>query len=64
MTSATAFNLIHACREPGCPIWRLEQRSVERYLNNQFYENIKTIMETLARLYLNQRLLISSLKAL
>jgi len=40
MTSATAFNLIEACREPGCPVCRLEQRSVQRYLENQFYENV------------------------
>jgi len=40
MTSATTFNLIEACRQPGCPVCRLEQRSVERYLDNQFYENV------------------------
>ena len=33
---------MEACREPGCPVCRLEQRSVERYLDNQFYENVNS----------------------
>jgi len=31
-----------ACREGGCPVCRLEQQSVERYLENQFYENVNS----------------------
>ena len=42
MTSVTTFNLIKACHEPGCPVCRLEQQSVERYLDNQFYENVNS----------------------
>jgi hypothetical protein len=40
MTSFTTYNLIEACREPGCPVCCLEQRYVERYLDTQFYENV------------------------
>ena len=40
MTSVTTFNLIEACRQPGCPVCRVEEHSVERYLDNQFYENV------------------------
>ncbi len=36
----TVYKLLEACREPGCPVCRLEQHSVERYLDNQFYENV------------------------
>lgn len=42
MPSSVVFNLLDACREPGCPICRLEQLSVERYLENQFYENVNS----------------------
>ena len=42
MPSSTVFNLLEACREPGCPLCRLEVRSVERYLDNQFYENVNS----------------------
>ncbi len=40
MPNFTVYKLLEACHEPGCPICRLEQHSVERYLNNQFYENV------------------------
>ena len=40
MPSFTAYNLLEACIEPGCPVCRLEQRYVERYLDNLFYENV------------------------
>jgi hypothetical protein len=33
---------LEACRAEGCPICRLEQDSVERYLDNQFYENVNS----------------------
>ena len=35
-------SLLDACREPGCPVCRVEAREVERYLENQFYENINS----------------------
>jgi hypothetical protein len=40
MSSFTTYNLLEACREPGCPVCRLERRYVERYLDTQFYENV------------------------
>lgn len=42
MPSSTVFNLLEACREPGCPVCRLEQQRVERHLDNQFYENVNS----------------------
>jgi hypothetical protein len=36
----TYYALLEACSLPGCPICRLEEQYVERYLRNQFYENI------------------------
>ena len=42
MPSSTVFNILEACRESGCPICRLEQKSVERYLDHQFYENVNS----------------------
>jgi hypothetical protein len=36
------YKLLEACREPGCPVCRLEQQGVERYLDNQFYENVNS----------------------
>ena len=42
MPSVTSHKLMEACREPGCPICRLEQQGVERYLDNQFYENVNS----------------------
>jgi hypothetical protein len=38
----TSYKLLEACREPGCPVCRLEQHSVERYLDSQFYENVNS----------------------
>ena len=40
MPSSTVYNLLEACHKAGCPACRLEQKSVERYLENQFYENV------------------------
>jgi len=40
--SSTVYNLLEACREPGCPVCRLEGQAVERYLDNQFYENVNS----------------------
>ena len=42
MPNLTAYQLLEACREPGCPVCRMEQRSVERYLDNQLYENVNS----------------------
>lgn len=42
MPSFLGYKLVEACREPGCPICRLEQQGVERYLDNQFYENVNS----------------------
>lgn len=42
MPSSIVYNLLEACRAEGCPICRLEQKSVERYLDNQFYENVNS----------------------
>lgn len=40
MPNVIAYKLLEACREPGCPVCRLEQRSVKRYLDSQFYESV------------------------
>jgi hypothetical protein len=40
LSSSIVYNLLEACHETGCPICRLEQKSVERYLDHQFYENV------------------------
>jgi hypothetical protein len=42
VANLTAFDLLDACREPDCPVCRLEQKTVERYLDNQFYENVNS----------------------
>jgi uncharacterized protein DUF6062 len=42
LPNLTAHKLLEACRAPGCPICRLEQGSVERYLDHQFYENVNS----------------------
>jgi hypothetical protein len=42
MPDITTYKLLEACRQPGCPICRLEQQSVEHYLDSQFYENVNS----------------------
>jgi hypothetical protein len=42
LASSIAYNLLQACGKPGCPVCRLEQHAVERYLDNKFYENVNT----------------------
>ena len=42
LANFTVYKLLEACRESGCPVCRLEQRSVERYLDSQFYENVNS----------------------
>jgi hypothetical protein len=34
------FELLDACDQPGCPVCRLAQRSVQSYLDILFYENV------------------------
>jgi hypothetical protein len=36
----TYFDLLNACKQPGCPVCRLEQSGVERYLSSLFYESV------------------------
>ncbi len=33
---------MEACREQGCPVCRLQQQDVERYLRQKFYENVNS----------------------
>ena len=42
MPNVMTYKLLEACREPGCPVCRVEQESVERYLDNQFYESVNS----------------------
>jgi hypothetical protein len=42
MPNSIGYKLFEACREKGCPICRLEQQSVERYLDHHFYENVNS----------------------
>jgi len=42
LPSSIVYNLLEACRETGCPVCRLEQKSVQRYLDHQFYENVNS----------------------
>ena len=42
MANFTVYKLLEACRASGCPVCRLEQQSVERYLDSQFYENVNS----------------------
>lgn len=43
MASSTAYDLIQACKKPGCPICQVEQAAVERYLDNLFYESVNDV---------------------
>lgn len=43
MPSSRAYDLIQACQKSGCPICRLEQHAVERYIDNLFYESVNDI---------------------
>ena len=42
MSNFILYKLLDACREKGCPVCRVEQQSVELYLENQFYENVNS----------------------
>ena len=43
MPSSTAYDLLQACHKPGCPVCRVEQGAVERYIGNLFYESVNDI---------------------
>lgn len=43
MPPSAFHDLLEACAQPGCPICRLEGRSVERYIDNLFYESVNDI---------------------
>jgi uncharacterized protein DUF6062 len=49
MPTSIVYDFIEACREPGCPVCRLEARTVERYIDRLFYESVNDI-ETRERL--------------
>ncbi len=42
MPNFTVHKLLEACREQSCPVCRLEQQDVERYLDRRFYENVNS----------------------
>ena len=42
LTNLTAHKLLEACRAQGCPVCRLEQQDVERYLDRRFYESVNS----------------------
>ena len=42
MSNFTVHKLLEACREQGCPVCRLEQQGIERYLSQKFYENVNS----------------------
>jgi hypothetical protein len=43
MATSTHHDLLDACKKPGCPVCRLEQRSLERYLDGFFFESVNDI---------------------
>ena len=43
MPSSTSYELLQACNKPGCPICRVEQDAVERYLDSLLYESVNDI---------------------
>jgi hypothetical protein len=43
MLTFTAFDLLDACREPGCPICRLEDRYVKSYIQHLFDESVNDL---------------------
>lgn len=42
MSNFIYYKLLEACRESGCPVCRVEQESVSRHIENQFYENVNS----------------------
>lgn len=43
MASSTAYELLQACRQIGCPVCRVEQAAVERYVSNLLFESVNDI---------------------
>ena len=43
MASSTAYELLKACRQPGCPVCRVEQAMIERYVGSLLFESVNDI---------------------
>jgi hypothetical protein len=43
MPESTYHDLLEACGKPGCPVCRLEARTLERYIGNLFYESVNDV---------------------
>ena len=43
MATTTFHDLVEACRQTGCPVCRLEARTLERYISNVFYASVNDI---------------------
>ena len=43
MPSSVYFDLVEACRRPGCPVCRLAQDAAQHYLESFFYENVNDV---------------------
>jgi hypothetical protein len=43
MPTTTFHDLVEACGQAGCPVCRLEARTLERYIGNVFYESVNDI---------------------
>ena len=43
MPSSTAYDLMQACHQPGCPVCRVANAGVERYISSLFYESVNDI---------------------
>jgi hypothetical protein len=43
MPESTFHELLEACGQPGCPVCRLESRTLERYVGNLFYESVNDV---------------------
>ena len=42
MASFTAYELTLACKKPDCPVCRLEQKSVQQYMEGLLYESVNS----------------------
>lgn len=42
MSNILYYKLLEACRERNCPVCRVEAESVERHIENQFYESVNS----------------------
>lgn len=43
MASSTAFELLKACRQSGCPVCRVEQAMIERYVGSLLFESVNDV---------------------